>query len=95
MTVGYGEATFPDIVELAAGWLIAAYQIGYGMAAFGAGALQHLVSLATVFRVVAVASAGMGVLALMIARRQRPLTDVTARTVSTVSPPAQGAGCRT
>ncbi len=91
MTVGYGEATFPDVVELAAGWLIAAYQIGYGMAAFGAGALQHLVSLATVFRVVAVASAGMGVLALMIARRQRPVTDVSARTVSTVSPPAQGA----
>ena len=39
MTVGYGESTFPGIVELAAGWLIAAYQLGYGLAAFGAGAL--------------------------------------------------------
>ncbi len=38
MTVGYGESTFPNIVELAAGWLIAAYQLGYGLAAFGAGA---------------------------------------------------------
>ena len=39
MTVGYGESTFPGIVELAAGWLIAAYQLGDGLAAFGAGAL--------------------------------------------------------
>ena len=38
MTVGYGESTFPTFVELAAGWLIAAYQVGYGLAAFGGGA---------------------------------------------------------
>src|SRR5208282_3394622 len=55
MTVGYGEATFPNIVELAAGWLIAAYQVGYGLAAFGAGALQRLVSLSAVFRIAAAA----------------------------------------
>jgi predicted MFS family arabinose efflux permease len=71
MTVGYGEATFPSIVELAAGWLIAAYQLGYGLAAFGAGALQHVVSLTAVFRIAAVAAAGMGLLAAIIARRQQ------------------------
>ena len=70
MTIGYGEATFPSIVELAAGWLIAAYQVGYGLAAFGGGALQHLVSLSTVFRIAAVAAVAMGILALVIARRQ-------------------------
>ena len=48
MTVGYGESTFPSIVELAAGWLIAAYQLGYGLAALGAGSLQSVLSLATV-----------------------------------------------
>ena len=48
MTVGYGESTFPSIVELAAGWLIAAYQLGYGLAAFGAGSSQSVLSLATV-----------------------------------------------
>ena len=41
MTIGYGESTFPNIVELVAGWLIAAYQVGYGLAAFGGGALQR------------------------------------------------------
>jgi MFS family permease len=70
MTVGYGEATFPSIVELAAGWLIAGYQVGYGLAAFGAGALQHVVSLSTVFRVAAAGALGMGLLALVIASRQ-------------------------
>ena len=42
MTVGYGESTFTRMVELTAGWLIAAYQIGYGLAAFGGGALQKV-----------------------------------------------------
>ena len=28
MTVGYGETSFSGMVELAAGWLIAAYQLG-------------------------------------------------------------------
>jgi MFS family permease len=71
MTVGYGEATFPSFVELAAGWLIAAYQVGYGLAAFGSGALQGVVSLASIFRIAAVLALVMGVLAVPIARRQR------------------------
>jgi MFS transporter, FHS family, glucose/mannose:H+ symporter len=71
ITVGYGEATFPTFVELAAGWLIAAYQVGYGLAAFGAGALQSAVSLASVFRIAALLAAVMAVLALPIARHQQ------------------------
>jgi len=70
MTVGYGEATFPGIVELAAGWLIAAYQVGYGLAAFGASALQHVISLTAVFRLAAVAAVGMALIAVVVARRQ-------------------------
>ncbi len=71
MTIGYGEATSPSVVELAAGWLIAAYQVDYGLAAFGAGALQHLVSLTTLFRIAAATMAGAAMLALVVARRQR------------------------
>jgi MFS transporter, FHS family, glucose/mannose:H+ symporter len=71
MTIGYGEATFPSIVELAAGWLIAAYQLGYGLAAFGSGALQHLVSLSAVFRIAAAAMVAMALLALVVARHQQ------------------------
>ena len=72
MTVGYGEATFPTFVELAAGWLIAAYQLGYGLAAFGGGVLQSSVSLGSIFRVAAILAAVMGLLAVAIARRQQP-----------------------
>ena len=71
MTIGYGESSFPGMVELAAGWLIAAYQIGYGLAAFGGGALQNTVSLSTLFRVTAVLAAVMGVLSLPIAKDGR------------------------
>jgi MFS transporter, FHS family, glucose/mannose:H+ symporter len=70
MTVGYGESTFPNIVELAAGWLIAAYQLGYGLAAFGGGALQDVISLSAIFRLVGVLVVAMAILAVPIARRQ-------------------------
>lgn len=71
MTIGYGESRFPSIVEIAAGWLIAAYQIGYGLAAFGGGALQDTISLATLFRITAGLTVAMVVMALIIARQQR------------------------
>jgi MFS family permease len=72
MTIGYGESSFPGMVELAAGWLIAAYQVGYGLAAFGGGALQNAVSLSTLFRLTAILVVFMGVLSLPIARAARP-----------------------
>jgi predicted MFS family arabinose efflux permease len=70
MTVGYGETSFAAMVELAAGWLIAAYQLGYGLAAFGGGVLQRSVSLAALFRVAAVLAALMGFLAIGVGRSQ-------------------------
>ncbi|HUJ65355.1 MAG TPA: hypothetical protein VLX59_07455, partial [Acidimicrobiales bacterium] len=72
MTIGYGESTFPSVVELAAGWLIAAYQVGYGVAAFGAGALQHVISLAALFRGAAAVMVAMAMLAVIVAHHQRP-----------------------
>jgi fucose permease len=66
MTIGYGESSFPGMVELAAGWLIAAYQVGYGLAAFGGGALQEAVSLPTLYRLTAVLAVLMGLLSLPI-----------------------------
>jgi MFS family permease len=82
MTIGYGEATFPSIVELAAGWLIAAYQVGYGLASFGAGALQRIVSLSTVFRIAAAGMVAMALLALVVARHQK---EAPARSASGTS----------
>jgi fucose permease len=86
MTIGYGEATFPSFVELAAGWLIAAYQVGYGLAAFGAGAVQQVISLSAVFRVAATAMVAMAVLALVIAGRQHPSPVSPAPSSSATSP---------
>jgi MFS family permease len=82
MTIGYGESRFPGIVELVTGWLIASYQLGYGFAAFGGGALQSIFALSTLFRVAAVLVALMGVLALVIARRTRPSAVPAAATGS-------------
>jgi predicted MFS family arabinose efflux permease len=81
MTVGYGEASFPRLVELSAGWLIAAYQLGYGLAAFGGGRLQRETSLPTVFRIAAILALAAAVLALPIARRQRPTPQSAVSTV--------------
>jgi hypothetical protein len=50
--------------------LIAAYQLGYGIAALGAGALQNVISLSAIFRIVALLVIAMAVLAVAIARRQ-------------------------
>jgi MFS family permease len=83
MTIGYGEATFPSFVELAAGWLIAAYQVGYGLAAFGAGALQHVVSLTTLFRIAAATMVAAALLALVVARRQPASAAASISTATT------------
>ena len=64
---------------MAAGWLIAAYQVGYGLAAFGGGILQSEVSLASIFRVSAALAVVMAVLAVPVARRQRAPTTIASR----------------
>jgi predicted MFS family arabinose efflux permease len=71
MTIGYSEGTFPALGAVSAGWLIAAYQFGYGIAAFGAGALESTVSLTSVFAVSAVVAVAMGVLAIGVSRAQQ------------------------
>jgi MFS transporter, FHS family, glucose/mannose:H+ symporter len=75
MTVGYGESTFPELTELAAGGLIAAYQVGYGLAAFGTGLLVRALSLPSVFRIAGVVAVAMALLAVPIVRRQARATD--------------------
>ena len=71
MTVGYGETAFPELVTIAAGWLIAAYQLGYGIAAFGAGALDRVLSLSVIFAFAAVLAGAMALLATRIVRAER------------------------
>jgi fucose permease len=68
MTIGYSEGTFPALGAVSAGWLIAAYQVGYGIAAFGAGALESTIALTTLFGVSAGIAVIMGVLAINVGR---------------------------
>jgi MFS family permease len=75
MTVGYGETAFPEIVTLAAGWLIAAYQLGYGIAAFGAGALEHWISLSVIFAGAAILAGVMTVLATRVVAAERAVAS--------------------
>jgi hypothetical protein len=77
MTIGYGEASFPGLVTIAAGWLIASYQLGYGIAAFGAGALESTTSLSSLFVASAVLAAAMGLLAARISAIQHQRTLAT------------------
>jgi MFS family permease len=70
MTIGYGETTFPELVTIAACWLIAAYQLGYGIAAFGAGALEHLISLSVIFAGAALLAVAMAFVATHIVRAE-------------------------
>jgi hypothetical protein len=58
------------LVTIAAGWLIAAYQLGYGIAAFGAGALEHSISLSVLFAAAAVIAVAMALLATRVVRAE-------------------------
>ena len=71
MTIGYGETAFPELVTIAAGWLIAAYQLGYGIAAFGAGALDRVLSLSVIFASAAVLAGVMALLATRVVAAER------------------------
>ncbi len=69
LTISFAEAKLVAIAAAAAGWVIAAYQLGYGIAAFGAGPLQDAgISLSTIFAMSAAAAAVMGVLSVVITR---------------------------
>ena len=69
LTISFAEEKLVTISAAAAGWVIAAYQLGYGIAAFGAGPLQDAgITLPTIFAMAAVAAVAMGVLARVITR---------------------------
>ena len=67
LTISFAGEELTTISAAAAGWVIAAYQMGYGIAAFGAGPLQDAgVELPTIFAIAAVGAVAMGMLATRI-----------------------------
>jgi fucose permease len=71
LTVSFGEAELTTMSAAVAGGVIAFYQLGYGIAAFGVGPLQGGgVRLSTVFGLTGIVAAAMALLAFAVAPRR-------------------------
>jgi MFS family permease len=70
LTITFGQEQLVAISAAMAGGVIAFYQVGYGIAAFGAGPLQSAgVTLSALFGVTAIVAFAMGLLSLPVAHR--------------------------
>jgi predicted MFS family arabinose efflux permease len=71
LTISLGQDALTAMSAGVAGGVIAFYQVGYGIAAFGVGPLvDHGASLPTIYGWAAVAAAAMAVLSFAVARHQ-------------------------
>jgi predicted MFS family arabinose efflux permease len=72
LTISFGQEELVAISAAAAGGVIAFYQVGYGLAAFGVGPLlDHGTELPTLYKVAAIVAAAMGLLSFAVTREQR------------------------
>ena len=80
LTISFAQEDLVAISAATAGLVIAAYQLGYGIAAFGAGPLQDAgVSLPAIFGIGAAAAAVMAALSFVITRPSHELAVVQSR----------------
>jgi FHS family glucose/mannose:H+ symporter-like MFS transporter len=81
LTISFGQAELVAVGAGLAGWLIASYQVGYGIAAFGVGPLEDVagVGLPAIYATTAVVAIAMGLLSFVVAR---PAVRSVARTVA-------------
>ncbi len=72
LTISFAEEELTSIAASVAGGLIAFYQIGYGVAAFGVGPLENAAGFAmnTVYGWTAIAALAMSALSFVVVRRQ-------------------------
>ena len=77
LTISFGEADLTAISAAMAGGVIAFYQLGYGIAAFGVGPLKdNGVSLSAIFGFTAIIAAVMAVLSFFVGRRHPAPADL-------------------
>jgi MFS transporter, FHS family, glucose/mannose:H+ symporter len=71
LSISFGGGEFPRLAAVMSGGLIAFYQLGYGVAAFGIGPLQGLLgwSFATIFAAGSLVALPLAVIAFFVARR--------------------------
>jgi hypothetical protein len=71
LTISFGQAAFPTVATTVSGGVIAAYQLGYGIAAFGIGPLHSAgIPLHSLFAAAAVLALGLVALAVPLTRRR-------------------------
>jgi fucose permease len=69
LTISFGEEELAGMAAAVAGGVIASYQLGYGIAAFGVGPLlDGGVSLTTIYGVSAFVAVGLGIVSLGVTR---------------------------
>jgi hypothetical protein len=84
LTISFGQQRLADHEAMVAGGVIACYQVGYGLAAFGVGPLTSAgVRLPAVFAASAAVAVVMGGLSLAVAHRQPSPATVHPRPVLT------------
>jgi fucose permease len=76
LSISLAGDEFPALSSVMSGELIAFYQLGYGVAAFGTGPLTNLggLSFATIFAGASALAIGMGILAILILRQMTALS---------------------
>lgn len=73
LTIGFGQEELTGISAAVAGGVIAFYQLGYGLAAFGVGPLvDGGMALSTVYALAALVALALGALSFVVARRPGP-----------------------
>ncbi len=72
LSISFGGEEFPRLTETDSGELIAFYQVGYGVAAFGVGPLRDVtgVPLSTIYAAASLVAGSMIVLAFLVIRPQ-------------------------
>jgi hypothetical protein len=69
LTISFGQEEFVALSAAVAGYTVACYQLGYGIAAFGAGPIQDAgVKLSTLYAITALFACALAVLAVLMTR---------------------------
>ena len=92
LTISFAQEQLATAGAFAAGGVIAFYQVGFGLAAFGAGPLQRAgATLASLYGVSSLIAVAMGALSFVLVRRHHELSHLHPRpTIDTRGPVSGG-----